>query len=313
MKPLPSEFAPIAGKISYVRHAARDEWSSSCPRCGGVPHRDGSPPDRFRMWVNARGHHKVFGWCRRCNYVWFPASDRPLSPSEIEQWRREQIAFEEEKKAAIEKTLASLRSERLWEAYHERLNEWAVSVIESWGIRRDWADYWRLGLVEDYLVNHEYHSPAISIPVWSAGGEVQNIKLRVLNARSSQDRYRQVYKTGMAFPFFAIRGLNSGDCLVVEGEKKAMVCAFHLGGKMQVVGLPGKTPSAEMLRSLDGYGKIILCLDPDAREDGAESRLVEMLGRGRVALMRVVEKIDDYIVRHRFNLKNGVSQARRYD
>lgn len=303
--PLPAVFAGLTGQVHFVRQVARDEWSSSCPQCGDAGHKKGSLPDRFRMFTNARGKNKILGWCRRCSYVWFPDTAAAPSREDMEHWRREQIQIEEERKRSAERAIALLQSEKIWIQYHARLNDWAKEVLRSWGIRDDWAKYWKLGLVEDYTVfshtNGEYHTPAISIPVWQMGWRVSNVKLRTLNPKSQEDRYRSLYKVGQAFPFVAFPALESDTCLVVEGEKKAMVCAEWSDGKYQVVGIPSKTPNPEVLHVLDNFGKLIICLDPDAKkvESGisALDRLTDIVGRERVAILDLPDKVDDMIIR----------------
>src|SRR5678816_3484565 len=93
---LPTEFAKLTGKVNYIQRVSSYEWSSSCPNCGGVPHKHGEPPDRFRMWTNANGKNKVLGWCRRCGHVWFPDS-KPIDKEEFERWRKEQLETERQR------------------------------------------------------------------------------------------------------------------------------------------------------------------------------------------------------------------------
>lgn len=302
---LPVEFSGLQGKVEYVRRVSATEYSSSCPQCGGTLHKGGEPPDRFRMWTNANGKNKVMGWCRHCSYIWFPDTTKALSPEEIERWRKEQIAIETERKLAAEQALRLLRSEKLWIEYHKGLNDWAKSVIKSWGIRQDWADYWKLGLVKDYIVRRKdesYHAPAISIPVWQKNFELRNVKLRILNPKDDHDRYRSLYKTGEGLPFVALPKLESPHCLLVEGEKKAMVCAQWSNQEYQVIGVPTKTPSEAALRQLDEFETITVCLDPDAKikeKNGVSPlrRMVDILGRERVKVLDLPDKIDDLINR----------------
>lgn len=304
---LPAVFAGLQGKVQYVRQVAKDEWSSSCPNCGGTTHKNGEFPDRFRMWTNARGKNKILGWCRHCSYVWFPDTEKPPSREEFDAWRKEQIQVEEQRKREAERAIALLKSEKVWMLYHERLNDWAKEVIKSWGIREDWAHYWKLGLIEDYIVysktNGEYHTPAISIPVWQRNWDVANVKIRTLNPKGSEDRYRSMYKVGQAFPFVSFPALDSDTVLVVEGEKKAMVSAQWSEEKYQVIGIPSKTPNPEVLRVLDNFGKVIICLDPDAKEVENENgisaldRLTKIVGRERVAVLDLPDKVDDMIIR----------------
>lgn len=314
----PSEFLSLAGRISYVRQVSSTEWCSSCPNCGGNPHQNGDFPDRFRMFTNAHGKNKVMGWCRRCSYVWLPNKEHAPSPEEFEKWRKEQIEREEQRKREAEQAIALLKSQKIWEHYQTQINAWGWEVIESWGITKEYADFWKLGMIPDYTVwssGESYHSPAISIPVWNYGWDVKNVKVRVLNPKSSHDRYRSLYKVGADFPFVAWPELTSDECIVVEGEKKAMVVAEFADHKLQVVGVPSKTPSPECLKILEKFGKINLCLDPDASEEDKKGnsplkRMVHLLGKERTAVMELPGKVDDLIVYHKLDIVDALRYAR---
>lgn len=315
---LPVEFSALAGKVSYVQRVTAGEWSSSCPQCRGTPHRN-EFPDRFRMWTNATGKNKVMGWCRKCGYVWFPDGDRPMKPHEFEQWRKDALAAEEKRKAEAERAIQLLKSEKVWQYYHESLNQWARDVIKSWGIYPEWADFWELGLYADYTCYNrqdgEYHTPAITIPIWQQDWDLRNIKVRTLNPKREGDRYRSLYKVGADFPFVALPDLKSDTVLVTEGEKKAMVTAQYVNNAMQVVGVPSKTPSAEALRVLDNYGKIFLCLDPDARKQEKNGvsplkRMVDLLGKERVLVVNLPDKVDDMIVQNGLKISEALRYAR---
>lgn len=313
---LPQEFLALSGKVSYIQKATSDEYSSSCPQCGGTPHKNGEWPDRFRMFLNAHGKNKILGWCRHCSYVWFPQNAKPISKEEFEFWRKEQLQREEERKRSAERAIALLQSQKIWVQYHAHMNEWTKKLVAEWGISEKWQEYWQLGLIEDYTVytktDEPYHSPAITIPVWHLGGTVSNVKLRVLNPKSQKDRYRSLYKTGEGMPFVAWNRTKFDSCLLVEGEKKAMVTAIHMKRDMQVIGIPTKTPSQNSLKVLDGFGKVYVCLDPDA--NGAElKRLVDMLGRERVAVAKLPGKIDDLIVDHKLDVGAVVKYAKKME
>ena len=297
---LPVEFATLEGKVNYVQQISRDEYSSSCPQCGGEPHRGGEPPDRFRLFLNAHGKNRIMGWCRRCSYVWFPDTSRPLSRDEMEAWRKEQLQREEERKRSAERAIEILTSQKIWMKYHEMLNEWGFTVLKERGIREDWVRFWRLGLFPDYKVyskkNGEYFSPAITIPLWQQSERVPaNVKLRVLNPKDKNDRYRALYKVNPGAPFVAFPGMKSDMVVLTEGEFKAMNVAEWSGQKYQVVGLPTKTPNAEVLAKFANYGKIVLCFDPDAQEDELK-RVVKILGRD-VMNVRLPDKVDDMILK----------------
>lgn len=317
--PLPAVFAGLSGKIHGVRQVRNDEWSSSCPQCGDAGHKGPGAPDRFRMFTNARGKNKILGWCRRCSFMWFPDMGEPISKKDFEDWRREQIQIEEQRRRSAERAIALLKSERIWMYYHERLTDWSKDVLKSWGIREDWAKYWKLGFIEDYVIhskaNGEYHSPAITIPVWQSGWDVSNVKVRTLNPKDSADRYRSFYKTGLAMPFVAFPALQSDTVLVVEGEKKAMVCAEWNEQKYQVIGIPTKTPRPETLQILEKFGKLIVCLDPDAKEDVQEGvnaiqRFANIVGPERCLVVDLPGKVDDMIVNNRLKINSVVKYAK---
>lgn len=310
---LPNEFAKLTGKVNYIQKVSSSEWSSSCPQCGGTPHKHGEPPDRFRMWTNANGKNKIMGWCRRCSYVWFPENSKPIDREEFDRWRKEQIEIERQRKLDAERAIALLQSKKPWEQYHLRLNEWAISLLEKRGITKEYADYWQLGLCEDFLVNGEYHSPALTIPIWQHEGKINNVKLRILNPKVSGDRYRNLYKMGQTFPFVAWPDTKHNVCLIVEGEFKAMVSAAYSNHKYQVVGVPSKTPSREALAQLDRYENLVVCLDPDASEDNALTRMVTMLGRDRVRVAQLAGKIDDMIVEHGLDVNDVVKYAKKME
>lgn len=310
---LPAEFAGLQTKVDYIQQISRDEYASSCPQCGGIPHKDGSYPDRFRMFLNAHGKNKIMGWCRHCSYVWFPDTSRALDPQEFERWRREQIEREEERKREAERAIALLKSQKIWMKYNEMLNTWAFDVLKSWGIRQDWANHWRLGFYPDFKVDNSYFSPAITIPMWQQDSPVPaNVKLRVLNPREDKDRYRALYKTGQN-PFVAFNKLHSDTVVLVEGEKKAMNVAQWSEQKYQVVGLPSVSPRPELLAKFANYGTVYLCLDPDAKiknEKGVSplQRVVRGIGR-EVAVIDLPDKVDDMIIRG-LNFKSAMRDAR---
>lgn len=263
------------------------------------------------------------GWCRACGYIWMPDKEKPPTREEFEAWRRQQLENEHRRKVEAEKAIALLKSEKIWHYYHSCLNDYAVKVLNDWGIRKDWADRWKLGLIADYTVFHKgqepYHSPAISIPIWQLNSNVpKNIKVRVLNPRVSADRYRAIYKTGQDSPFFAFPTMKHDTALVVEGEKKAMVCAEWSGAKYQVVGIPTKTPSPESLSVLDSFDNLVVCLDPDASvQDGNGNsplkRMVSILGRERVRVAELYDKIDDMIVNYKLRPDSVMKYAKKLE
>jgi hypothetical protein len=277
------------------------------------------------MWTNASGKNKVMGWCRNCSYVWLPDTNKPISPEEFEKWRKEQLQRETTRKLEAEKAIKLLESDCLWEKFHHELakNPLGLQTMESWGIPQSYAEYWKLGFIQDYTVHAkdgEYHRPAISIPVWQKDGKISNIKVRILEPKTSADRYRNWYKIGTAKPFVAWRNSPYDNCLLVEGEKKAMVSALHCRMEkigIQVIGIPSKTPDEDAIKQFDGYKNIYVCLDPDAEvaEKGisALQRIINMLGRERLNLIKLPAKIDDMLIHNNLKMDGVLRYSKRLE
>ena len=310
---LPVQFQALSSKVHYVRRKTANEYSSSCPKCGGVVHQDGSPPDRFVMWIVSK-HGLPLGFCRACGYIWTPKNERPPSREEFEQWRRQQIAIETQRKEEAERAIALLRSEKIWEFYHNNQGEYGAEFWLGRGINQQWQEHWKLGMYGNYHLAPDYSSPAATIPIWQEDGEVSNVKLRVVKPRDNTERYRSLYKTGQANLFFALPATDT-KCLVVEGEIKAMVCAMYTSSDMQIIGLPSKTPEKAALTALDKYGAVVVALDPDARiEDkqgvNAERELIDFLGKKRCSYIHLPGKLDDLILKHGLNLEAAIKVAK---
>jgi hypothetical protein len=69
---LPPEFSELNGKVDFVIKRGHNEYSSSCPQCGGFVHQDGSYPDRFRLFIASEATGKPLGWCRSCGFTFWP-------------------------------------------------------------------------------------------------------------------------------------------------------------------------------------------------------------------------------------------------
>ena len=315
---LPSDFAALYGQIHNVRRRGRNEYSSSCPKCGG----DGKS-DRFRMWVVSK-HGGPLGWCRRCNYIWTPAHHAPPTPAQILKWAQAEAEYHRQEMEKHRHAIQLLEQEHLWDAYHEMLDARARMLWSQRGIFDGWQDEWKLGVNWDFEVwfddsgtKKSYHSPALSIPIWQAERKIANIKMRVLEPIDSSHRYRQIYRTGNAHLFVARQDMPmTGKLALVEGEIKAMVVAQYLDDR-QVIGLPSKSPDPTLYEQLSGFDDIVLCLDPDAfivppkAQVSAVQVAVNELGKERTRILQLPAKIDDLINSHGANAERLIRQARR--
>lgn len=322
---LPSEFSLIANLVSYVVKRTANEWSGSCPKCGGVPHQNGELPDRFRMFRVSK-YGKPLGWCRSCDWKWTADKGRKPSVEEIELWRAEQIKIESERKEAAERALELLQNERLWEIFYTQNIDYSMRLFRDWGMTESWIKYLQWGLIPDYEVKSRkdgnweyYHSPAASLPVWGVGAVVQNIQLRVLNPRNEGDRYRNYYKTGGSYLFVPLYDLPlTGTALIVEGLKKAAVVEQKLDDiGIRVVGVQSKKPDPRVLDELKDCDPIYIGLDPDAFVCGDKSGesavqyISRIIGKERARIIQFPCKPDDGINEYGLEPMKFINMAKK--
>jgi len=306
--PLPSEFIGLSGQVHHVQRWSSREYSSSCPNCGGVPHRDGELPDRFRMFLDG----KVRGWCRKCEFVWFPDMADPDWRPDAEEIARRAKEAEEALQRSIERaqaSIAELRAARRWLEYHEQMNENGRMNWSIRGLSDFWQNWWKLGYTVDFG-----GSASLTIPIWGYDWQVNNIKHRLLNP-NGQGKYIQEMRGVPASAFICDPDRKDGHLLVCEGEIKSMVTFATIDSPtIQVIGLPTATPSSDMLEQFQQYDPIYICPDPDTftpAKRGSKSsaeRLAELFGRERVRVIELPDKIDDLIVDGHLD-KDGLRQA----
>lgn len=319
---LPPELSQI--DVSYVRRISDNEYSSSCPKCGGVPHRSGEYPDRFRVFLHSKTYGGVLGWCRQCGYTWTPKGER-IDPAKQQEWVKEREGYELERKAKAERALEMLRREQVWLRYHENLNGEVRQMYYKRGIEDYWIDYWMLGYNPDKVVwtgKEEYHSPALTIPVFEPGNEKPlNVRNRLLSPSNPGDKYRPEFGNLPSSLYFTDREAKPRNkVLVVEGEFKAMTTYLTLDDpEIFVVGTPGKTPNPKMFEWLSECEVVYLLLDPDAFvKQQAESitpirRMIDYF-KERSRVISLPYKVDDMIESRSLNkesLHTLISGSRR--
>lgn len=331
---LPLEFRELEGSVEYIIQRGRDEFSGTCPSCGGTVHDDGSFPDRFRMFSQSKTTGKPMGWCRSCGYTWWPGKTKGArwEPSEEEKlaWYKERHDQEERRAREVEEARKILNQEMLAEKYHNLLNQEAIDLYRSRGISDHfWLDFWQLGYCPKKFAHSgdiSFSSPSLTIPVFEPTiktsdspsekekRRVLSIEHRLIHPVDPGDKYRPETKGLPSVLFIADyeRPLK-GKTLLVEGKFKAIVTyIFADDPGLHVVGLPGKCPDTELLSMLDDCEPLIFCLDPDAFERkkskynngrNAVERLSMALG-GRARAMDLPDKIDDLFVRGIINKNN---------
>jgi hypothetical protein len=230
----------------------------------------------------------------------------------LERWRKEQIQREEERKRSAERALQLLRDDKRWERYHAEL-EGNASAREYWerrGVPRFFCDWWSLGYCPDYTVTADHqawHTPVATIPLFGLDWTPRNIKLRLLNPPTPNDRYRyELHGAGQPMFICAPDKDLTDHVYAVEGEVKAMVAYATLDdNSVRMVGLPGATPKVEELALLSDAERITLVMDPGAKEQGI--RLARTLGVKRCKLLIPPHKIDDMLL----EIKADKREARR--
>jgi hypothetical protein len=210
----------------------------------------------------------------------------------IEYAKRTQERLQEEITHA-QAVLDDLHQSRVWERYHEQQTAFSTQWWKNRGITEYFQEYWKLGFIPDYTLK-DYHTPAMTIPVFETGWECVNIRMRLVNPPDEGGKYRP-YKAGLPAPLYIAEPelQVKNRTLVVEGEIKSMVSYIAADDlKLQVVGLPGKNPSVKIIEKLKDCDPIYLCLDPDADPKDVATQL----GKERVRIIELPEKIDDLIL-----------------
>lgn len=314
---IPIEFKELAGRISYVVKRGSYEYSSSCPKCGGSAHQDGTAPDRFRLFVRSRALKGApVGWCRSCGYTFIPGrsgtGSAEMTPEERERLEDERKAAEASRILAEHQRIDLVARERRDLAYHNNLDR-DPSLRELF-YRRLISDFfideWNLG----YCINKHFTdsrtqtsaiSPSLTIPIYKPETrELVSIRHRLINPLSPDDKYRPEISGLPAALWIADldRGFDDRPVVLCEGEFKAATVYITLDDpRYQVAGIPGKSPDLALLEPLSRASDLILCLDPDGiipKKPGARTsldRIAEI--RPDVRVLYLADKIDDMIVK----------------
>lgn len=261
---------------NYKQRAA-DEFSSTCPSCGGE--------DRFRFWP-ADGNY----WCRQCEMKGFitdgdatwTAEDRAKYKADAEERARQR---RQQQRLAIE---AMGACHELAQQYHDRMNGQRRFWHEK-GIYDPTIDAYVLGYAPQCPTYRE--SPSWTIPVFFKG-KLLNIRHRLANPPAPGDKYRPE-RAGLPAVMFNADLLTTAQeyVVLVEGEIKAMVLSQ---AGFPTVGIPGANIFPD--RWVQWFGKqkrVYVALDPGAERCARD--IVMMLG-GRARLCSFPVKPDDFLV-----------------
>lgn len=321
-QPLPSELARRWANLPDLTYRGNGEWSAACPTCGGGGQRH-DKSDRFRMFASD-SHHNARGWCRQCGYfAWADDDQRRPTHEEIEAATRERLRLVEAENQRIKAKLQRIADADFWRRWHDDMGEERRDLWRREGIPDYFIDYYALGYAADYTCYYdgrEWHTAAMTIPHYGPGWKLTNIQYRLLNPPEPGDKYRQT--AGLPAALFLTEPDTplAGAVLLTEGAKKAIVTYANLGErpggtKMAMASIPSKTPSHTLLDRLADAEPVFLCLDPDAYSSTkgvpAANRIAVALGRGRVRIVRLPVKADDFFTRYNGTQRDFMNHIRQ--
>ena len=296
--PLPWQWKSLEGLVRYVQQVGATEYHSTCPKCGGDVHSNGEWPDRCILFTD--DHPTLF--CRRCGYMEFPDKldgYKPPTPDELAARCRELRLREEARKRSAERALDNLRSSNLVQRYHEALDEYARRYWVNRGVPPQYQDWWQLGWAhqhEFFVGGHTLIADAATIPLFDTAWKPLNIKMR-LEPAPPEGKYRYLI-SGQGEPLFRCdpdKALDGQHVIAVEGEIKSMVTFARLDDTGAcMVGMPGCSPSSEVIAALATAERVTLVLDPGAKAQGV--KIARAIGLSKCRLLETAEKIDDAIV-----------------
>jgi len=283
------------------------------------------------MWERSETTGGPMGWCRKCDYKWFPDTKTPneITPEQREYFAQQRLQRVEQERAEQAEKRELFRQVPWWETYHHNLEHHPRAVQiwrERYGIT-DWAlAYYKFGYCPDFTYWHnetEQHSDTLTIPIFQPGAayRVNNLRHRLLTPDAPGGKYRP-HQGGLGQPLF-FANLNHNHTtlpylLIVEGEIKAAVIWQTVMLAMltdnaaervewfcthvQVCGIPGTSLSAENMRKLELAERVYVAFDPDANESQGRkpSKAVIFASKFVDAKMRKVVQLpgkpDDLIV-----------------
>ena len=165
-QPLPPELNRRWGNIPDLTYRGSDEWSSSCPQCGGGGQRH-DKSDRFRMFA-ATSQHGPRGWCRRCGFFAWADDDKKMpNADELAKAEKERIRLSKLEADRIHDKIDQLRREAYWLGWHDAMTDMQRKMWRDQGIRDGLQDYFQLGYTTNrtfYKGATPFRSAAMTIP-----------------------------------------------------------------------------------------------------------------------------------------------------
>lgn len=307
--PLPPELSHYA-YLPDLTFRGNGEWSSACPHCGGVGHRN-DKSDRFRLFAaDATGNARV--WCRQCGFFEWAnqeSNERP-SPAQIKEAQTIREALLQAENERLRQKIRELQERAFWRDFHDSMREGHRALWRQAGIPDSMQDFWQLGFVEQY--SQSIPSPALSIPYFAPDWQATTIQYRLTNPPEPNDKYR--FQAGLKAGLWLADPTErpNGAALLMEGMKKAAVTFINTvasgNGRFSIVAVPSKTPGVDMIDALADCDPVYVCLDPDAyrptkAKNGkvlppAVNRTIKLVGKDRARIVKLPTKADDFFTMH---------------
>lgn len=224
---------------------------------------------------------------------------RESAAARLEKARLETIAAQEREQARRKELQTAER--HLY--YHKMRTQYHKDVWTQAGIDEGMQDFWTLGGTEDftYKVGETlYHTPTITIPIFSEENELLTIQHKLLNPVNAKDKYRPDVTGLHSHPFLAVPAMGfDGDLIfVMEGAKKAMVTWTRADVGWQTIGVMSQVEYRHLVEKLKPVGKRVIAIpDPDSDGNPNAFKLARELAHevgGKI--IRVPGKIDDMIL-----------------
>lgn len=288
----------------------RWKWKCFTDKCGG-----GDAITFVQVWQN-------LDFRRACEWITGGQIEdseamRASAAARFEEARRERIAAQEREEA---------RRKELQEAerhlyYHKMRTQYHKDVWSNAGIDEGMQEFWTLGGTEDFtykIGETLYHTPTITIPIFSEDNELLTIQHKLLNPVNPKDKYRPDVTGLHSHPFLAVppMGFDGELIWVMEGAKKAMVTWTKADSEWQTIGVMSQVEYKNIAEKLAPVGKrVIVVPDPDSEKNPNSFRLAfELTKKVGGKILKVPDKIDDMILSARLtkdHLFMMSKQARR--
>lgn len=224
---------------------------------------------------------------------------RESAAARFEQARLDSIAAQEREEARRKELQTAER--HLF--YHKMRTQFHKDAWTAAGIDEGMQEFWTLGGTEDFtykIGDALYHTPTLTIPIFSEENELLTIQHKLLNPKNPKDKYRPDVTGLHSHPFLAVPPMGfDGDLIwVMEGAKKAMVTWTKADPGWQAIGVMSQSEYKNVAEKLAPVGKrVIVVPDPNSDRNPNSFRLAFELAQkvgGRV--LKVPDKIDDMIL-----------------